>query len=147
MQIFKMTKFVKCEWGLKCNLYTPKCTYEDLKLKKMWGWYPRFPMREVGMHHIPPPPPARPLAMHAATDRLYAKLSPHVPKRSNATAWHKTASTRCEIISNRVCRFWLGTIAKALYVITSKLVIWLDKRLLRLCKWSVYHELCYIVIV
>jgi len=61
-------------------------------------------------------------------------------------SWHKTASTPCEIISNRVCRFWLG-IGEGINLIISKRVIRLESRLLRLCNWSVLQWLCYIVTV
>jgi len=93
MPIFKMTKFVKCEWRLKCNLYTPKCTYEHLKLKNfLRGNTPDPP---CGRGTPLPQHGLRPCMGRSATDRPYAKLSPHVLKRSDATV-----RSACETYSN-----------------------------------------------
>jgi len=54
MPIFEMTKFVKCEWELKCNLYTPKCTYEHLKLNIFFGG--NTPDPPCGRGTTPPAP-------------------------------------------------------------------------------------------
>jgi len=82
--IFKMTKFVKCEWGLKCNLYTPKCTYEHLKLKIFFGGHTPDPL--CGRGDTPSPSTAFGRAWVAARPIVRTpNCTPHVPKRSDAT--------------------------------------------------------------
>jgi len=73
MPIFKMTKFVNCEWGLKCNFYTLKCTYEQLK------W---FPNPHAGGGH---PLPKHGLWVDARPIVRTPNCPPHVPKRSDTT--------------------------------------------------------------
>jgi len=70
--------------GLKYNLYTPKCTYEHLKLEKIFG--SDTPDPPCGRGTPPPAPsPARPLAMLGSLrDRSSVRqIVPHVPKRSD----------------------------------------------------------------
>jgi len=86
MPVFKMTKFVKCEWRLKYNLYTPKCTYEHLKLKKISGVIPPSPIREGDTPPAPFPSTAFGCVWVAARPIVRTpNCPPDVPKRSDAT--------------------------------------------------------------